>query len=47
MAGRLPASCAGFVVAIVWIGDQVEPVKPHLMTASTSSSDTPLRLSIS
>ena len=28
-------------------GDQVEPVNPLLMTARTSSSDTPRRLSIS
>jgi hypothetical protein len=29
------------------VGNQVAPVNPFLMTASTSSSDTPRRLSIS
>jgi hypothetical protein len=28
-------------------GDQVEPVKPFLITVNTSSSETPRRLSIS
>jgi hypothetical protein len=37
----------GFVVAVVTIGDQVEPVNPPLITASTSSRVTPRRLSIS